>query len=132
MELTAIGHIERTENGNYIVVDERYAEGLLGIEGFSHIVVMYWLDKNDTPEKRAILQVHPRRDMQNPLTGVFATRSPVRPNPIGLATCELLSIDGLRLQIGATDAFDGTPVVDIKCYTGEDAARGKARYPGWL
>ena len=132
MELAAIGHIEKVNDRSYILVDSEHADGLLGIEGFSHIVVMYWLDKNDTPEARKTLQVHPRADPEKPLTGVFATRSPLRPNLLGLATCELLSVDRLRLQIGHIDAFDGTPVVDIKCYTGQDVARGTVRFPAWL
>jgi len=94
--------------------------------------VIYWLDRSDTPERRQTLQVHPRSDPAIPITGVFATRSPLRPNPLGMATCELLAVEGLRLRIGAIDAFDGTPVVDIKCYTGEDIPRGPARFPVWL
>jgi tRNA-Thr(GGU) m(6)t(6)A37 methyltransferase TsaA len=93
---------------------------------------MYWLDQNDTPEKRKTLQVHPRHDFSNPLTGVFATRSPLRPNPIALYTCELLSIQGNRLEVKEIDAFDGSPVIDIKCYTGQDEAKGTPRYPDWL
>ena len=132
MEIKTIGHIERNDNGNYINVAEPFRDALLGIEDFSHIIVLYWLHENDTPEQRGMLQVHPRKDPENPLTGVFATRSPVRPNPLGLATFELKSVDGLRLQIGETDAFDGTPVIDIKCYTGQDVAKSPPRFPEWL
>ncbi len=132
MELTVIGHIKKTSGGNYIILDESLLEGLVGIEGFSHIIVIYWLHQNDTPEKRMTLQVHPRKDATIPLTGVFATRSPLRPNPLGVATCKLLFVEGPRLGIGDIDAFDGTPVIDIKCYTGQDVAKETARFPEWL
>jgi len=132
MDIQPIGKIEITNGRYYIVIDRQFSDGLLGIEGYSHIVVLYWLDKNDTPEKRKTLRVHPRGDHSNPLTGVFATRSPARPNPIALFTCELLAVEGERLEIGRIDAFDGSPVIDIKGYTGQDKAKSKTRFPAWL
>src|SRR3569623_1465791 len=72
------------------------------------LVVVSWLHLAD----RTVLQVHPRSEMQNPLTGVFATRSPVRPNPLGLHRVTIREIDGTRLRIGPIEAVDGTPVVD--------------------
>jgi tRNA (Thr-GGU) A37 N-methylase len=74
MEFTMhpIGHVKKTEDRTLIVLDKKYEPGLLGLDGFSHVYVFWWFDKNDTPEKRATLQVHPRGDRKNPLTGVSA------------------------------------------------------------
>ena len=74
------------------------------------IIVVTWLHR----ARRDVLQVHPRSDRRNPLTGVFATRSPDRPNPLGLHPVTVRTIDGNRLRIGPIEAIDGTPVVDIK------------------
>jgi tRNA-Thr(GGU) m(6)t(6)A37 methyltransferase TsaA len=74
------------------------------------IIVITWLHRG----RRDVLQVHPRSDPRNPLTGVFATRSPDRPNPIGLHPVVVRAIEGNRLRIGPIEAIDGTPVVDIK------------------
>lgn len=86
------------------------AEGLRGLAVGDEIIVITWLHQSD----RDTLLVHPRSDARNPLTGVFATRSPDRPNPLGLHTCTVRAIDGNRLRIGPIEAIDGTPVVDIK------------------
>lgn len=67
-----IGYVQKSDSRTLIVLDKKYQPGLLGLEGFSHIQVIWWFDKNDTPQKRSILQVHPRGNPQNPLTGVFA------------------------------------------------------------
>lgn len=74
------------------------------------IVVITWLHR----ARRDVMQVHPRGDLRNPLTGVFATRSPDRPNPLGLHPVVVRAIEGRRLLIGPIEAIDGTPVVDIK------------------
>jgi tRNA-Thr(GGU) m(6)t(6)A37 methyltransferase TsaA len=74
------------------------------------IIVITWFHK----ARRDVLKVHPRSDPRNPLTGVFATRSPDRPNPLGLHPVVVRAIDGTRLRIGPIEAIDGTPVVDIK------------------
>ncbi len=85
-------------------------EALQGLSLGDEIVVITWLHR----AHRDVLQVHPRSDPRNPLTGVFATRSPDRPNPLGLHPVTVRSIDGSRLRIGPIEAIDGTPVVDIK------------------
>jgi tRNA-Thr(GGU) m(6)t(6)A37 methyltransferase TsaA len=74
------------------------------------IIVITWFHK----ARRDVLKVHPRSDPRNPLTGVFATRSPDRPNPLGLHPVVVRAIDGTRLRVGPIEAIDGTPVVDIK------------------
>ena len=86
------------------------AQALHRLQPGDEIIVITWLHR----ARRGVLQVRPRSDPRNPLTGVFATRSPDRPNPLGLHPVVVRAIDGLRLRIGPIEAIDGTPVVDIK------------------
>jgi tRNA-Thr(GGU) m(6)t(6)A37 methyltransferase TsaA len=87
---------------------------LLGVDRLDAIWVLFLFDRNDDPARRSILQVHPRANPANPLRGVFATRAPVRPNLIGLTRVRILSVDGLRIEIDDIDAWDDTPVLDLK------------------
>lgn len=126
-----IRNVQKADGRTLIVLDKKYQPGLLGLEGFSHVQVIWWFDRNDTPRKRSILQVHPRGDQNNPLTGVFATRSPVRPNLIALSLCKIVSVKGNVVEVEKIDAFEGTPVLDIKPYTpGQDSATG-VKAPDW-
>lgn len=86
------------------------ADGLLGVAAGDELYVITWLHQG----RRDVLRVHPRSDPRNPLAGVFATRSPDRPNPLGLHPVIVREIDGHHLRIGPIEAIDGTPVVDIK------------------
>ena len=126
-----IGHVQKVGERTVIVIDKKYQEGLLGLEHWSHVQVIWWFDKNDTPEKRAVLQVHLRGDATNPLTGVFATRSPFRPNLIALSLCKVVSVKDNVIEVEKIDAFVGTPVLDIKPYApGQDSA-SEVRVPDW-
>jgi tRNA-Thr(GGU) m(6)t(6)A37 methyltransferase TsaA len=109
-----IGWIRKAEGRTTIVVDKKYQEGLLGLDKFSEVWVLYWFDRNDTPEKRSILQVHPRGDKKNPKRGVFATHSPVRPNLIAMTRCKIISVKENVIEIDKIDAFADTPVLDLK------------------
>lgn len=80
-----IGKVVKENGRSFIVLDKKYQAGLKGLENHSYVTVVCWFDRNDTPEKRAILEVHPRGDKKNPLTGVFATHSPFRPNLIAIS-----------------------------------------------
>jgi tRNA-Thr(GGU) m(6)t(6)A37 methyltransferase TsaA len=91
-------------------IDPAFLPGLDGLRPGQDIWALTWLHQS----QRSVLKVHPRDDMRNPLTGVFATRSQDRPNPIGLHRTTVLSIDGNRLQVEALEAIDGTPILDIK------------------
>jgi tRNA-Thr(GGU) m(6)t(6)A37 methyltransferase TsaA len=94
------------------------------MEKQSEIWVLWWFDRNDTPEKRSVLQVHPQGNPQRPLTGVFATHSPVRPNLIAMTRCKIVSVKDNVIEIESIDAFPDTPVLDIKsecCVTAEDS-----------
>jgi tRNA-Thr(GGU) m(6)t(6)A37 methyltransferase TsaA len=86
------------------------SRGVRGLDVGDEIIVITWFHQAE----RDVLQVHPRGDLRNPLTGVFATRSPDRPNPLGLHTVTVHAIEGNRLRIGPIEAIDGTPVVDLK------------------
>ena len=109
-----IGWVRKAQGRTTIEVKERYLPALLGVDRLDAIWVLYWFDRNDTPQQRAILQVHPRRNPDNPLRGVFATRAPVRPNLIALSRCRVLSVRGNVIEIDTIDAFADTPVLDIK------------------
>ena len=94
----------------WLEIEPQFAEALSGTEVGHELIVITWLDE----ARRDVLKVHPRSDESRPLTGVFYTRSPARPNPLGLHPVTVREIDGMRLKIGPIEAFDGTPVVDIK------------------
>ena len=96
-----------------IDIEPPYEDALLGIEGMTHLDILFWI-----PLDRSILRVHPRGDTDRPLRGVFSTRSPVRPNTIGVTTVRLVERDGLRLTVEGLDAYEGTDVIDIKEGTG--------------
>ena len=94
----------------WLEVKESVAEGLDGLARGDELIVLTWLHRAN----REVLKVHPRSDPQRPLTGVFATRSPDRPNPIGLHQVTVREVKGNRLRIGPIEVIDGTPVIDIK------------------
>ncbi len=127
--ITSIGVVQRAAPGEdetaRIEIFAEYAEGLQDIEEFSHINVFYWLHQSEGYS----LVVQPPFD--TPRHGVFATRSPHRPNPLGFAVVELLQREGRVLVVRGLDAVDGTPVVDIKPHIPSSDARSEARR-GWL
>jgi tRNA-Thr(GGU) m(6)t(6)A37 methyltransferase TsaA len=94
----------------WIEVNSSWVECVHGLQVGDKIIVLTWLHQAD----RSVLKVHPRSDPRKPLTGVFATRSPDRPNPIGLHLATVHEISGAKLRVGPIEAIDGTPVVDIK------------------
>ena len=129
-QLNPVGVIRKSDNQVRIEIFDEFTDGLLGLDGFSHIYVLFWFHQNDAPEKRRTLQVHPRKDQRIPLTGVFATHSPQRPNLIGLTLCRILSIAGNNIYLEDIDALDSSPVVDIKCYI--PSVVSDVRVPDWV
>lgn len=93
-----------------IELEPRFSAGLLRMKAGDEIIVVTWLHLG----RRDVLEVHPRGDAANPLTGVFSTRSPDRPNPLGLHRVRVLAVYANGLDIGPIEVVDGTPVVDIK------------------
>jgi tRNA-Thr(GGU) m(6)t(6)A37 methyltransferase TsaA len=94
----------------WLVLEPWVLDGLDGIRPGEHVIVLTWLDR----ARRDVLRVRPRGDPARPIQGVFATRSPDRPNPIGLHRVEIVAIDGARMRVRNLEALDGTPIVDIK------------------
>lgn len=94
----------------WLEIAAEVAEGLVGLAVGDELIVLTWLHR----AQRDVLMVHPRGDLTNPLTGVFATRSPHRPNPVGLHRVSVLEIAGQRLRVAPIEAIDGTPIVDMK------------------
>ena len=95
--------------------------------------MLYWFHENDDRERRNTLQVHPRGNRENPLTGVFATHAPRRPNLVALCTCRILGIRNRTIRIDTIDAQDGSPVIDIKCYIpGSEPAEADVALPDWV
>ena len=99
-----------SDHTGILEIDPRFQEGLDGIHVGATIVVLFWLHRS----ARDILKVYPRGDRSRGLSGVFATRSPVRPNPIALSELLVLDIAGNRVQVRGLDVLDGTPILDIK------------------
>ncbi len=125
-----IGLVQKGNGYDLLVLDKEVEPALRGLDNFSHVWVIWWFDLNDTPEERSILQVHPRGNSENPLTGVFACRSPFRPNLIALTLCRIRSVKGNIVEIDGIDAFENTPILDLKPYIpGIDSA--KSSVSGW-
>jgi len=131
-QIFPVGVVSKKEEATWIEIFEPYSDALLGLEGFSHIFVFFWFHENDTADRRKTLRVHPRKDKKNPLSGVFATHSPLRPNLIGITLCKIKSIRDNRIEIEGIDAFDGTPVIDVKCYIPNSPAESDIRLPAWV
>ena len=112
--VSPIGWVRKAGGKTFIEIEPRYQAALLGVDELSSLWVFWWFDRNDAPDKRAILQVHPRGNPDNPLRGVFATRSPFRPNLIALTQVKVIAVRGNVIEIGDIDAFADTPVLDLK------------------
>ena len=125
--LTSIGYVSRDEAAPssadkiaalraetvQLVLDPRFVDALLGVEAGADLVLLTYFHL----ASHEVLQVHPRGDRARSLRGVFATRSPARPNPIGLVTVRVVRIDGNVLWVRGLDALNGTPILDIKSYS---------------
>ncbi|WP_112247279.1 tRNA (N6-threonylcarbamoyladenosine(37)-N6)-methyltransferase TrmO [Kribbella monticola] len=100
----------------WLVFTPEVRDGLSHLSVGDEILLITWFDRAD----RSVLAVHPRGDSTRPVTGVFSTRSPDRPNPLGLHRVTVLTIDNLRLQVSDLEALDGTPVIDVKPVLGDE------------
>ena len=138
ISLSPIGYVKTEAVGDevkdklkvsQIILNDELVQALEGLSEFSHLFVIFFMSQ--VPEnKRMILKVHPRGRMDMPLLGVFATRTNMRPNPIGLTLVELLKVEGKTLTVHGLDAFNGTPILDIKPFDPWDMVE-KARVPDW-
>ena len=114
-----------------IAVDSSLTEALDGLEEFSHITILYWMHQVKATAELPT-RIHPMGKPELPLTGLFATRSPYRPNPIGQTTVRLLKRQGNILTVAGLDAINGTPVIDIKPYLPGYDSSINAAVPSWI
>ena len=103
----------------WLVFEADVGDAIRDLRPGTEIIVLTWLDRAD----RTVLLTIPRGDPRNPMTGVFSTRSPDRPNPIGLHRVQVIAVDGLRVQVDQLEALDGTPVIDVKAVLNQVADR---------
>ena len=126
----AVGDALRDKSAvSQIKLNAELVNGLSGIKDFSHLFVLYHLNQM-TDKQRKTLKVYPRGRTDLPLTGVFATRTMMRPNPIALTLVELLRVEDNVLTVKGLDAYDGTPVLDIKPYDAWDCVENP-KVPDW-
>jgi tRNA-Thr(GGU) m(6)t(6)A37 methyltransferase TsaA len=103
----------------WLVFQAAVIDGLEGIQAGDEVILLTWLDR----ARRDVLSVHPRGDVTTPMQGVFNTRSPDRPNPIGLHVVQIVAIDGPRVAVRNLEALDGTPILDVKPVLGPPGSR---------
>ena len=132
-EVCPIGKIINNEKGTFIKLEKKYIPGLIGMNGFSHINVIWWFSDFDEKEFRSILEnIKPYKSSPE-VMGTFATRSPIRPNPIAVTTVEVINInyeEGV-IEIAFIDANNNTPVLDIKPYTASLDRVESPKVPKW-
>lgn len=118
-QVNSIGKINVNEDGMFIELEPRYIPALQALDGFSHLNILWWFSDFDNEQMRSVLETPQPYKKAPPVMGIFATRSPVRPNPIALTTVQIIYIDYQKgtIQIAYIDANDGTPILDIKPYT---------------
>jgi tRNA-Thr(GGU) m(6)t(6)A37 methyltransferase TsaA len=127
-----MGTVESTGETSTLRIYPEFCPALLGIERYSHLIVLYWFHLRDNPEHRKTLQVTPPRHKGAPLTGVFACRSPSRPNPIGVTVVKLGRVDECKIVVSGLDALEGSPIVDIKPYNPDSDSVPEAEVPGYM
>ncbi len=111
-----------------IIVDEKFTEALDGIDDYSHVIIVYWMDK----VKGHVIKHQPQGNPNVPVVGIFACRCPQRPNPIGMTTVRLLEHKGNRIKVKGLDVLDGTPVIDIKPYWPQYDKIEDGKIPEWV
>lgn len=132
--LIPIGTVQRpTPDRTLITLDSSFAAGLDGLDGFSHVVLTWWFSACAAPSDRAVRTVEQPYPGAPSALGVFATRSPQRPNPIALSVAQIIAVDHAHgtVEVGFCDADSGTPVLDIKPYTPSLDRVAEPRVPGW-
>ena len=138
MEIKQIGYVRNEaqrrrydgwrDMASEIILDPEYTEALYRLEEFSHIYVLFYLHEMEGPLR---MRIHPTGNPEYPLMGAFATRTPNRPSRIGLTLCKLLSRKDNVLTVKGLDAFDGSPVLDIKPFTSAPR-EDEVRFPDWI
>ena len=132
-EIYPIGYVRRGENDIHLDILEPFRPALKQLDHFSHLMVFWWADRHDNEKSRGIMQTRPPY-AEEYVTGVFATRAEYRPNPIAMTTCEILEVDEEKgiVRVANIDAYDGTPIVDLKAYFPVCDRVKEAGIPEWL
>ncbi len=130
-ELRFIGLVESSGDLSRVKIFPEFCAGLQGLSNFSHITILYWFHLRDNEKERRTLRVVPRKHPGAPQVGVYASRSPSRPNPLGLCVVELMRIQDCTLVVKGLDALEGSPVIDIKPYIPRADSVSNARVPEW-
>jgi tRNA-Thr(GGU) m(6)t(6)A37 methyltransferase TsaA len=132
-QMQPIGTVHSSDDGNYVEIFEPFRPGLKQLDQFSHVIVVWWADQHDNAESRGMMQTRPPY-ASDKLTGVFACRAEYRPNPIAITTTRILAVDEEQgtIQVTYMDAYDGTPVVDLKAYFPVCDRVKEAHIPEWL
>ncbi len=111
-----------------IILDEKFAEALNGIEEYSHVIIVYWMDK----VKKSVITHRPQGNPNVPIVGIFSCRCPQRPNPIGITTVKLIEREGNKIKVKGLDILDGTPIIDIKPYWVQYDKVENTKIPDWV
>jgi len=126
-----IGVVEHADESARIKIFPEFCDGLYKLNEFSHVIVLYWFHERDSEKERSVLRVVPKRHLAKQEVGVFASRSPSRPNPIGLCVVRLVKVEGCVLVVEGLDAFAGSPVVDVKPYLPSSDFISNVKVPNW-
>ena len=111
-----------------IIVDKKFTKAFDGIEDYSHVIIVYWMDK----VKEYVIKHRPQGNPEVPIVGIFACRCPSRPNPVAVTTVKLLERKGNKIMVKGLDILDGTPVIDIKPYWPKYDKVENGKIPSWV
>lgn len=138
IKLKPIGYVKNNVKeprfGNFanevseIILDRKFAEGLKGIDDYSHVIIVYWMDK----VKDYSITHRPQGNPKVPIVGIFSCRCPARPNPVAIMTVELLEHKSNKIKVKGLDILDGTPIIDIKPYWPQYDKVENEKIPGWV
>lgn len=132
-EMHPIGYVHSGDDGSYVEILEPYRPALEQLDQFGHAFIVWWADQHDNEEARSTMQCKPPY-ARDTVTGVFACRAEYRPNPVAITVCALLSIDQENgvIQVPWIDAYDGTPVLDVKAYFPISDRVRDVKVPEWV
>ena len=132
-QIYPIGYVRRSEDDVHLEILAPFRAGLKQLDHFSHVMAFWWADQHDNDESRGTMQTKPPY-AEDKVTGVFACRAEYRPNPIAVTTCKILAVDEDNgvVQVANIDAYDGTPLLDLKAYFPVCDRVQEAHIPEWL
>jgi tRNA-Thr(GGU) m(6)t(6)A37 methyltransferase TsaA len=131
LSVTPIGVVEHADETARIRIFPEFCDGLYKLNEFSHVIILYWFHERDNKKDRSVLRVVPKRHLAKQEVGVFASRSPSRPNPVGLCVVRLVKVEGCIAVVEGLDAFEGSPVIDVKPYLPRADFVSDVKVPEW-